>query len=143
MFHELEEKASNNTVNVTKPTNRSKLVGGTVCKYWLENRCRKGELCEFLHENIKEKLPECTYGINCTRQFECPFKHTRKVVQDCINYESGYCKDGKNCKQNHKERILCINYLLGFCPDGPKCKFYHLKSMIHPTQDNKLYILKK
>lgn len=135
---EFEERLiSNNAFNSTKPSNKSKIVGGTVCKYWLEHRCKKGESCEYLHENIKEKLPECPHGMNCNRQgIDCPFKHTRRIIKDCPTYDVGYCKEGPNCKLAHKQKNLCLNYLIGFCPDGPNCKFYHMKSLIHPSEDN-------
>lgn len=74
---------------------RSKVVGGQVCKYWLENRCKKGQNCEYVHENIKDKLPECSLGMQCPRVKDCPFKHTLKIIKDCPSYSSGYCKDGK------------------------------------------------
>lgn len=135
---DLEEKEIHaNAFNIAKQSYKSKLVGGTVCKYWLENRCKKGENCEYLHENIKEKLPECQHGMNCTRQyFDCPYKHTRRIIKECVFYYNGYCKEGKNCKSSHKYKEVCLNYLIGFCPDGPNCKFYHLKSLINPMQDN-------
>jgi len=31
----------------------------TVCKFWILNGCKKGEACDFLHENDKNKFPEC------------------------------------------------------------------------------------
>ena len=145
-FKDIEDRMINNTNNysTSKPNAKSKLVGGPVCKYWLENRCKKGENCEFLHEIIKDKLPECPHGMNCTRQgIDCPYKHTRRIIKDCSYYDNGYCKDGKACKLTHKPRNVCLNYLLGFCPDGPNCKFYHWKSMINPVQDNLAYLSKK
>lgn len=122
---------------------KSKLIGGQVCKYWLENRCKKGENCEYLHENIKEKLPECPLGMSCPRVKDCPFKHTLKIVKDCPSYNAGYCKDGKHCKLAHIQKEICINYILGFCPDGPLCNFFHLRSLIHPGQDNLNYLIKQ
>ena len=86
----LEEK-----VTIDFRQNKSKLVGGTVCKYWLENRCKKGENCEYLHEMIKEKLPECPHGITCTKQgIDCPFKHTPRTTKECQYYAHGNCKEG-------------------------------------------------
>ena len=31
----------------------------TVCKFWIQNGCKKGDACDFLHENDKTKYPEC------------------------------------------------------------------------------------
>lgn len=122
---------------------KSKHVGGTVCKYWLENRCKKGENCEYLHENIKDKLPECPHGMSCPKMKDCPFKHTLKQIKECHFYSNGFCKEGKNCKLAHIKKELCINYMIGFCPEGNECKFYHLKTLIHPLQDNLNFLLKK
>ena len=137
----LEENVSNiNNPNIPK-SNYQKKKKDTVCKYWLEGRCSKGESCEFLHSKIKEKLPECPHGTSC-KKIGCPFKHTPKIKKECIVYSNGYCKDGKNCKNEHIFKTVCINYLLGFCPSGPNCKFYHLKSLINPVQDDMQYLSK-
>ena len=93
-------------------------IGTTVCFYWLKNnhQCKNGDNCKFLHQDIREKYPECPYGINCTRKNNnCPFKHTVKPPKECHAYNLGYCPNGKNCKDLHVEKDLCINYLLGFC----------------------------
>ena len=60
----LEQSLQNSQIDHSRQL-KSKLVGGTVCKYWLENRCKKGESCEYLHENVYDKLPECPLGISC------------------------------------------------------------------------------
>ena len=128
--------------NINKQTLKAKLNGGTVCKYWLDSRCKKGDACEYLHERRPDKLPECPHGTNCTKIGICPYKHTKRVIRDCMCYEHGYCKDGKNCKLAHKQKDICLNYLLGLCPDGPHCKFFHLKTPVHTSQDNLVYLTK-
>jgi cleavage and polyadenylation specificity factor subunit 4 len=147
LFGKLEENLNN---QIEEPSKRikAKTVGGTVCRYWLEKRCKKGESCEYLHEYIPEKLPECP-NVVC-RVKDCPYKHTPKVIKECQFYLSGYCKDGKNfclnegknCKSAHIKKELCINYTLGFCPDGKECKYYHLRSLINPNQDNLNFLVK-
>jgi cleavage and polyadenylation specificity factor subunit 4 len=126
----LEETLNNQDDDIKKI--RARPLGGTVCRYWLEKRCKKGEACEYLHENVIDKLPECPNGLSCPRIRDCPFKHTPRVVKECQFYMNGYCKDGKNCKSLHVKRELCLNYTLGFCPDGPNCKLYHLRALINP-----------
>lgn len=49
---------------------------------------------------------------------------------------------GKNCRLAHVQKELCLNYILGFCPEGPLCNYFHLKSLIHPGQDNLNYLIK-
>ena len=34
---------------------KTKIQGGGVCKFWLENRCKKGETCEYIHQIIMNK----------------------------------------------------------------------------------------
>ena len=94
----LEENASNiNNPNISK-SNYQKKKKDTVCKYWLEGRCSKGESCEFLHRKILEKLPECPHGTNCKNE------HIFKTV--CINYLLGFCPDGPNCKFYHLKSLI-------------------------------------
>ena len=44
----------------------------TVCKYWLQNRCRRTS-CQFLHEQRN-----CKFGLNCKRS-NCRFIHPKAV----------------------------------------------------------------
>jgi cleavage and polyadenylation specificity factor subunit 4 len=141
-FRVLEESIINSQMDTSRQQ-KSKLVGGTVCKYWLENRCKKGENCEYLHENIADKLPECPSGLHCNRGKDCPFKHTPKQIKECQNYSNGHCKEGKACKSAHIKKFLCLNYLLGFCPSGPNCNYFHFKTLINPLQDDFNHLLKK
>lgn len=123
---------------------KSKSAGTMVCRYWLEgDNCKKGQACEFIHEYIESKIPECNYSIGgiCTKK-DCKFRHTKKEKYECIFFKHGYCKEGKFCKNEHIKRELCLNYILGFCPEGPNCKFFHLKSLISNEQDS-LNILTK
>ena len=115
-----------------------------VCRYWLEgDNCKKGQSCEFIHEYIESKIPECNYSISgiCTKK-NCKFKHTKKEKIECVFFKNGYCKDGRDCKNEHIRRELCLNYTLGFCPEGPECKFHHLKSLIPPDMDSLRYLTK-
>jgi hypothetical protein len=125
---------------------KSKNQGGGVCKFWLENRCKKGETCEYHHQIITNKLPECpSYQSTgfCQKGKDCKYKHSEKQIKECPYYLSGYCKDGeKLCKFQHIKREICMNYTLGFCPEGPSCKFYHYKSIILPNHDKMFYLLK-
>ena len=117
----------------------------SVCKFWIQNVCKKGENCEFLHENDYSKYPECPIyekeGL-CSKGRECPFKHTPKLIKDCPSYLKGYCKEGKNCKWAHLPKELCINYTLGFCPEGPNCTNIHVKSSVNCQEDNFLFLAK-
>lgn len=92
----------------------NKKAGTEICKFFLDNKCTKGNSCTFSHDKSKPHIPKT----------ECRF------------FEHGYCKDGFNCPNSHVEKILCINYLLGFCPEGKSCQKYHLKSLIPKDQDN-------
>ena len=136
--NELDQKYGN--INQVK-TDKSKSVNSVVCLYWLKGLCKNGNNCNYLHEAIPEKYPECPHGINCTKQ-GCILKHIKKEQKECHAYNSGYCPYGKKCKDLHKQKDICLNYLLGFCPEGPNCQLYHFKTMITPGQDNLNYLTK-
>ncbi len=135
----LDKNLESSQLDVSKII-KSKLVGRLVCKFWLKTRCKNGEKCDYLHENIPEKYPECD-NFACTGK-DCPFKHIAKQIKECQFYSSGYCKDGRNCRLAHIRLEPCINYLLGFCPEGPKCKLKHVKTLIAPSQDNFDFLVK-
>ena len=140
--NELDQKYINNNINKIK-ADKSKSINGTVCYYWVKGTCKNGDSCNYLHENIPERYPDCPHGINCTKQGQgCPFKHIKKERKECPSYNSGYCSFGKQCKDLHNQKEICINYLLGFCPDGPNCQLYHFKTMITPGQDDLDYLSK-
>ncbi|TFK05891.1 group 10 secretory phospholipase A2-like [Platysternon megacephalum] len=103
-----------------------------VCKHWLRGLCKRGDLCEFLHEYDMTKMPECYFYSKfgeCSNR-ECPFLHIDPAsrIKDCPWYDRGFCKQGPLCKYKHTRRVMCVNYLAGFCPEGPKCKFMHPKA---------------
>ena len=110
-----------------------------VCIHWLQNKCSKGDNCEFLHEKALDKMPECPKGTKCTSK-DCLFKHTENKIEklkECPFYQKGYCKKGDECKLEHVFTPICPDYSYGFCPDGPKCqKGAHPKSLISESDDN-------
>ena len=137
--NELDQKYTKNPpakVNKSKPVN-----GTTVCYFWLNNLCKNGDNCNFLHEDIPEKYPECPHGENCNKQ-GCKLKHIKKEQKECHAYNSGYCSHGKQCRDCHNQKEICLNYLLGFCPEGPNCPNFHFKTLITPGQDNLDYLAK-
>eukprot|EP00826_Nyctotherus_ovalis_P002940 TRINITY_DN10590_c0_g1_i3.p1 TRINITY_DN10590_c0_g1~~TRINITY_DN10590_c0_g1_i3.p1 ORF type:complete len:209 (-),score=66.95 TRINITY_DN10590_c0_g1_i3:133-759(-) len=120
-----------------KPT---KTVRQVVCTYWLKGICKKGEECEYLHQNDKEKLPDCpsfAYGI-CISGDRCPFRHAERYIykeKNCPFYDKGFCKNGNNCRHTHEPKQICPNYLYGFCPEGPNCSYAHPQSPISEEDD--------
>eukprot|EP00250_Pteridium_aquilinum_P001349 c11558_g1_i1 orf=390-2630(-) len=77
----------------------------TVCRHWLRGLCMKGDLCGFLHQLDRARMPICRfyarYG-EC-REPDCVFKHTNEDIKECHMY------------------------MLGFCPNGPDCRYKHVK----------------
>ena len=71
----------------------------TVCKHWLRSLCKKGDLCDYLHEYDLRRMPEC--------RFYSTF---------------GYCHSGDECLHVHIEpevkRRRCERYARGFCELG-------------------------
>ena len=134
----LDELTKNLTENNTNANKRFRTIP---CKFYLNDCCKNGSNCEFLHEKTNEsKIAECPFAI-CYRQ-DCKYRHTDKEVPECPYYRNGYCKEGGNCKFKHVKRELCINYLIGFCPEGPDCKNFHLKSLVNKNQLNPDYLKK-
>ena len=64
-----------------------KLEREGICRYFLKNECKKGDLCEFKHSEDQNKN-----------------KYKTKL---CKNYtESGYCKYKDQCSYAHGEKEL-------------------------------------
>jgi cleavage and polyadenylation specificity factor subunit 4 len=65
-----------------------------VCKHWLRGLCKKGDLCEFLHEYDMTKMPECYFysRFNACHNKECPFLHIdpESKIKDCPWYDRGW-----------------------------------------------------
>lgn len=102
-----------------------------VCKHWLRGLCKKGEMCEFLHEYNLKKMPECWFYTKlgeCTNP-ECQYLHIdpNAKMGDCEWYARGFCKHGKDCRHKHTRLAVCQMYITGFCPKGENCEFGHPK----------------
>jgi len=110
-----------------------------VCKHWLRGLCKKGDMCEFLHEYDLQRMPVCyffsKYG-ECSNP-DCVYRHisAEESMKECPWYNRGFCKHGPNCRNKHVKKIACENYLTGFCPDGPNCKFGHPKYEIPKEEE--------
>ncbi|TPX36430.1 hypothetical protein SeMB42_g07082 [Synchytrium endobioticum] len=106
-----------------------------VCKHWLRGLCKKGDLCEFLHEFNLKKMPECWFYQRlgeCTNP-ECQYLHIDPAskMKECTWYARGFCIHGPNCRGKHVRKGVCQNYLTGFCPRGPECPLGHPKFEVH------------
>ena len=107
----------------------TKLSTAIVCKHWLRGMCKRNEKCDYLHEYIIKKLPECfffnVYGI-CNNN-ECMFLHVKpdSKAKVCVWYQKGFCRNGPKCKNKHILKPLCWDYFNGFCMKGPDCKEGH------------------
>lgn len=82
------------------PTSQSRDVSRrTVCKHWLRGLCKKGDLCDYLHEYDLRRMPECrfyaTFGF-CNSSDECLYIHIDPSVKRrrCERYERGFCELG-------------------------------------------------
>ena len=56
-----------------------------VCKHWLRSQCKKGDMCEYLHQYDMKRMPLCHFFAEgqCTKD-DCQFLHIRpedKVVE--------------------------------------------------------------
>ena len=119
-----------------KPT---KGIRQIVCIHWLKGGCKKGENCEFLHQNDKDKIPECPYPFGYCPDEHCPYKHVNpypRKDKNCPFYDKGFCKNGPTCRLKHEAKQVCANYLYGFCPEGPDCPYAHPQSPISDEDDS-------
>lgn len=105
----------------------------TICKHWLRGLCKKGDLCDYLHEYDMRRMPECrffaTFGY-CNSGDDCLYLHVdRKAkIRECENYKRGFCPIGPSCPKKHVRRPACPLYIAGFCPRGPECRMGHIKA---------------
>jgi cleavage and polyadenylation specificity factor subunit 4 len=99
-----------------------------VCKHWLRGLCKKGEMCEFLHEYNLRRMPECSYYARtqtCSNGDDCLYLHIDPEAKrpPCPHYDRGFCPLGPHCALKHNKKAnICLFYLAGFCPEGPACK---------------------
>ncbi|XP_062851914.1 zinc finger CCCH domain-containing protein 6 isoform X2 [Trichomycterus rosablanca] len=88
--------------------------GRNICKYFIEGRCIKGDLCKFEHGNVvPEKKKElckfyvqgcCTKGESCMymhNEYPCKFFHTGTKC-----YQGGYCKFSHDPLTNVTKELL-------------------------------------
>jgi cleavage and polyadenylation specificity factor subunit 4 len=122
----------------------------------LRGLCKKGDLCEFLHEYNLKKMPECwfftKYG-ECSNA-ECMYLHIDPTTKgrECVWYARGFCKHGKHfpfqgallilllgagCRNRHIKKVPCPLYMVGFCPSGPHCTLAHPKFDIPVGQEQR------
>ncbi|XP_075701080.1 zinc finger CCCH domain-containing protein 6 [Rhinoderma darwinii] len=76
--------------------------GKQICKYFLEQRCIKGDQCKFDHDAEVEKKKEI-----------------------CKFYIQGYCTRGENCIYMHSEFPCKFHHTGAKCYQGDNCKFSH------------------
>lgn len=90
-----------------------------VCRYWLNNKCSKGQHCEFKHEYDMQNMPECRKGQSCPDP-SCILAHP--VKQDkplCPNYEAGFCSFGHSCQYRHEHKSELPELAKMFFKDDP------------------------
>jgi len=73
-----------------------------VCRHWLNGVCMKGKKCEFLHQKIKNRMPDCRLGLRCPNiaNGKCEYKHL-EPDRKCEFYSQGFCQHGRSCKSEH------------------------------------------
>ena len=64
----------------------------------------KGDVCEFLHQYDKDRMPECRWGAECDMA-GCPFRHLDEEDRvECVFYQQGLCIHGPYCRYRHVKR---------------------------------------
>ena len=72
--------------NINKPVEESSNKD-TICKAWLKRLCKKGNSCDFFHNEHASQMPGC---------YMC-FKYNRCWDKDCIWFVRGFCHNGPLC----------------------------------------------
>ncbi|KAJ3679361.1 hypothetical protein LUZ60_017372 [Juncus effusus] len=75
----------------------------TVCRHWLRGLCMKGDLCGFLHQYDKARMPVCRFFRlwgECREQ-DCVYKHSDDDIKECNMYKMGFCPNGQDCRYRH------------------------------------------
>lgn len=55
-------------------------VKRTVCVHWMQNQCKKGDNCEFLHVYDESKIPPCRFWLKdgfCQKADKCTYLHSK------------------------------------------------------------------
>ena len=84
---------------------KDKLVkmGDTICKFYLEGRCTKGDECQFSHNALINKKTEvCKYYLNgyCAKNANCTFMHAEFPCK--FFHANKECKSGTSCRFSHE-----------------------------------------
>ncbi|KAJ4810271.1 cleavage and polyadenylation specificity factor 30 [Rhynchospora pubera] len=119
----------------------------TVCRHWLRGLCMKGDLCGFLHQYDKARMPVCRffrlYG-ECREQ-DCVYKHSEEDFKECNMYKMGFCPNGPDCRYRHAklpgppppveevfqkiQQMFSYNY-------GPQSRFFPKNSNFNNNSSN-------
>ena len=121
------------------------------CRYYNRGICTKGNRCNFIHKQDKEKKglkiqKQCIYfqkGI-CKWGENCYYLHetqktkeshqTKENEQICKSFLRGKCLNVNFCNKRHPNKIdRCSDFDQGFCPRGFSCQKTHMPDRVQPT----------
>lgn len=125
----------------------------SLCKFWLEGRCERGDKCTWLHDDEKQEALEAAVIK--------PIRPTAQVKQTlCKFFERGACERGDQCTWLHDEgqlqdrdqtpapaipvkRTLCKFFEQGTCERGDQCTWAHgvdeIGALILPAEEPDLH----
>jgi len=107
-----------------------------ICQAWLENRCERGDLCQYRHSRSKS-LIVCKHWLRglCKKGIECEFVHRFELdkMPECFFFSRyGECTNDE-CMYRHvvadSRRMECPFYARGFCKHGPRCRYKHVQKV--------------
>eukprot|EP00249_Psilotum_nudum_P018908 c27014_g1_i1 orf=264-2606(+) len=77
----------------------------TVCRHWLRGLCMKGDVCGYLHQYDKARMPMCRFyaSFGECRETDCIYKHTNEDIKECNMYKLGFCPNGPDCRYRHQK----------------------------------------
>ena len=53
----------------------------SICRFWQNGRCDKGNACPFAHGIADLRRPTCIHGFDCTKRLECSYVHRPAEIE--------------------------------------------------------------
>lgn len=132
-----------------RPSNRA----SNVCRFYLQNKCTRGDTCYFYHPpNVSSSTSNvCRFYLQnkCARGDACDFYHPPNVSSSrrnapCAHFLRGNCRFGDQCQNSHAivpnvpevdkpndsgpphlKVPSCRYYSIGACKKGSACPYIH------------------
>ena len=106
-----QDARNNNQNNNKKSASITSATKKTICKFWMEGLCKKGDDCLFSHDGkphktrnevMKEEICKFYMMGSCMKGEECPYSHDLQKVPCKYFHAKGYCSAREACRFSHQ-----------------------------------------